>query len=1326
MLTKLQEEIQALRSQNVALEDKLADTQDQLRRSKFLQSIAPSPRESTASSSTTTLSPSFTSRRYDTTTEAAPAATTAKFNSLALSAISRDRSERLHVSSETSPPSTPTRPHSARVGSYASPTVKTDAFRVEHLKVELDTAKKELSKLQENNHDLVKKLREAESALSATKSANRDLQSSESTSAGAAKSALKRAEDAEYKKKELLAENAGLREAESKLRIQIEQAQRELAKAREDATQVRAQVERAEAAVKKETDAKHRIAEELASAQQLLQEKEGEQASLTRQASKSVLDLKGTREEVRQLESKQARLEKEVHALNAQVSQLTALAQEKQLTLDAAHHEARSSLEKIKELSASLASQEEVHKKAVLARRKAEDVASELEQAVLTKEHAREAAASELERRKKDLELQESEIQRLKSTIEFMENSVRDAKHSAQEAQHEASEAKHRLDRANAELQATAITIDQLQRDLSAQHTKVVAAVTSGAQDTDAQMELQLRLLTEQLTSAQREKTDAEAKYNAAEKEKNKFWVDLKSLQTELNRAKADLQLGGRIVTDLQTKLKDVEDKLAKSEAGSKRLHEKQEKVLDELRTDLGHAKKEIKIKDGILASHQSTIAELNTKLKEAQESANNSAVAHNHSIPSAGSDATAGSHSAASTTSHANGTESVGTTKLQAELDSVRKSLEETQSQLSSSKHSAATMAMKIQAQQSTIERQETQLKSATEAATSAPGEDMEKLRRELQLSTQLAQTSKSRMDKLQSELEKTKAESSKQAKSDSQLRKTLSKQCEHWQHTSGAFQAQLEKIKKEMSKNAQLRAALESIIGASPTTPSSTSEATAVDDRTRKIIAIQAYCRGALERKKNKHWRYRYLKVKEMVDTEESYLKTLELGWSYFLYPLQTLVKLGDAVISQEELSMIFTSLEEIRKNNKEVLGLLRARLNSWHVDTLIGDVFNDILDRDLLKPHVVFAQAYSKSTESRVRITKENVGFARLLAIIRMLPPMEGRSLEDILISPIQRIPRYILLLNDLVKHTLPSHPDANNLRTALEGFQQFATFINENNRRAETMTDIGTRLVGYESLPENPARKLLHEGRLTQINKSEKIPRYVFLFNDCVVFGKESKNKKGKTGSVKTGSSESLKIATKYVAMIKIGLNVSVSEIGSRDVNGSSVPYLLNLMVGESSNLLQAASESDMKLWVGKFRDVLDDSLSARSPKTEVRTVSSPDLQTAPVPSKDRSKRLSVGSSSGITGSNATSPSNSRAVSPARTSSLSSIHAPTPPPPIHEAHEESPAIASQSNAESTSLPTLQASSSSGSLDTGSSRKARTLAKRHKGEKGGARPE
>lgn len=48
------------------------------------------------------------------------------------------------------------------------------------------------------------------------------------------------------------------------------------------------------------------------------------------------------------------------------------------------------------------------------------------------------------------------------------------------------------------------------------------------------------------------------------------------------------------------------------------------------------------------------------------------------------------------------------------------------------------------------------------------------------------------------------------------------------------------------------------------------------------------------------------------------------------------------------------------------------------------------------------------------------------------------LRGMNLEDFLVKPVQRLPKYVLLLKDLLKHTDQDHPDCLNIKNSLEGF------------------------------------------------------------------------------------------------------------------------------------------------------------------------------------------------------------------------------------------------------------------------------------------------
>lgn len=60
----------------------------------------------------------------------------------------------------------------------------------------------------------------------------------------------------------------------------------------------------------------------------------------------------------------------------------------------------------------------------------------------------------------------------------------------------------------------------------------------------------------------------------------------------------------------------------------------------------------------------------------------------------------------------------------------------------------------------------------------------------------------------------------------------------------------------------------------------------------------------------------------------------------------------------------------------------------------------------------------------------------------------PKFRGMQLEDFLVKPIQRLPKYVLLFQDLYKHTPEEHVDRNAILNILEYFKNMNEQNNQN--------------------------------------------------------------------------------------------------------------------------------------------------------------------------------------------------------------------------------------------------------------------------------------
>jgi hypothetical protein len=86
---------------------------------------------------------------------------------------------------------------------------------------------------------------------------------------------------------------------------------------------------------------------------------------------------------------------------------------------------------------------------------------------------------------------------------------------------------------------------------------------------------------------------------------------------------------------------------------------------------------------------------------------------------------------------------------------------------------------------------------------------------------------------------------------------------------------------------------------------------------------------------------------------------------------------------------------------------------------------------LQVDYLKVYTAYVQNFNTSMAviERVQKKKEVAAYFQ-----KCKEHPEGKSLDlaSFLIMPVQRIPRYNLLLTDMMRHTWEDHPDYNNLK------------------------------------------------------------------------------------------------------------------------------------------------------------------------------------------------------------------------------------------------------------------------------------------------------
>ncbi|GAB5365174.1 hypothetical protein AAMO2058_001034400 [Amorphochlora amoebiformis] len=192
------------------------------------------------------------------------------------------------------------------------------------------------------------------------------------------------------------------------------------------------------------------------------------------------------------------------------------------------------------------------------------------------------------------------------------------------------------------------------------------------------------------------------------------------------------------------------------------------------------------------------------------------------------------------------------------------------------------------------------------------------------------------------------------------------------------------------------------------------------------------------------------------------------------------------------------------------------------------LVGQVFREIAPfLRIYTPYVTFYQSFLDFFRKLVD-TKRNWTLLQKLESAKLPMPY-----QQLIITPIQRVPRYKLLLNELLKHTESGHPDYDDLKFSLEMVSKVAAEINENIKKQTaraTLVAIQRKFEGGVQLI-SPSRRFIRTGEVTILDAqnpvffhdihglsadSKTIPGVqsitLFLFNDLLIQAVKSGNHK----------------------------------------------------------------------------------------------------------------------------------------------------------------------------------------------------------------------
>jgi serine/threonine protein kinase len=253
----------------------------------------------------------------------------------------------------------------------------------------------------------------------------------------------------------------------------------------------------------------------------------------------------------------------------------------------------------------------------------------------------------------------------------------------------------------------------------------------------------------------------------------------------------------------------------------------------------------------------------------------------------------------------------------------------------------------------------------------------------------------------------------------------------------------------------------------------------------------------------------------VRELLSTEKTYVDSLT-----------TLVEKFGAhfkekkLLSAEDFAAIFQNAETILSFHRMFLSDLDARLSTWNRHSLLGDLFVRL--HSFFKLYMQYINGFDRSAE----VLKSSLKHRKFRDAHDNIKRTEAKLLDmaSILIMPVQRIPRYSLLLEDLIRKTAATHTDLPQLQAAAAKMRETAGYLNAQKSDADSrarMLALDKQFTNWPAAADKllqPARGLKFESQKFNIAAADPADddlsddvqaligardNWLFVFSDLVV-------------------------------------------------------------------------------------------------------------------------------------------------------------------------------------------------------------------------------
>ncbi|XP_039966935.1 putative protein tag-52 isoform X1 [Bactrocera tryoni] len=267
-------------------------------------------------------------------------------------------------------------------------------------------------------------------------------------------------------------------------------------------------------------------------------------------------------------------------------------------------------------------------------------------------------------------------------------------------------------------------------------------------------------------------------------------------------------------------------------------------------------------------------------------------------------------------------------------------------------------------------------------------------------------------------------------------------------------------------------------------------------------KICNTRLYGSGLSQKnEREKIKTLRFKAVDEIISSERSYLRQLEVLMNYFIKPIKL-----HTFIDDRNHSFLFGQIEMIYNLNGELLRELEENKDK------VAKAFLKMAP--FLKLYSVYAFDFQNALLLLQEISNKNPAFRKFVVQTETRPEVQ-QTLNSLMIIPIQRLPRYKLLLEQVLLYTSPSETDFKLLKDSVKQITSIVSHINscvEDQEVTLMLLNLQNSLLNRSPKIVKPSRKIVKEGLLHKISRTgSQIKRYCVLMSDIFLYCKILKDR-----------------------------------------------------------------------------------------------------------------------------------------------------------------------------------------------------------------------